>query len=405
MRYAPIPRPCAIVLATLLLAALCAPAFADPTTQELIGTMGYIDWNRQRVVATGTGIPPHTATDPSHARAAARRAAVLDARRNLLEVIKNVRIDSSTVVDNLIVSSDTVKSTISGLLRGAVVDRENERPNGSMRVTVSLPLTGALARDLLSAAPGAHAAAPGTGRPSTNLPDEARLERRFSSLEDQLLAMQDILSQLQQVPKKAATAPANGTTGKDRVMHRLEDMAQRLRALEQQATAPSQASPHSGPKAPRAPSQAAGPATPSAPSAPPAPRLAASTPAPGAGAIPLPSPESIARSVQATGIVIDARGTDFLPSLKPRLTSRGNVVYPGPGTDFTTAVNSGYVRYYRDIATAQRSARAGASPLTLRGTGRGSDIELAAQDAALLRSLASAEGGNVLDQCRVVVVF
>jgi hypothetical protein len=109
--------------------------------------------------------------------------------------------------------------------------------------------------------------------------------------------------------------------------------------------------------------------------------------------------------VHATGIVIDARGTDFLPSLKPRLTSGGSVVYPGPGTDFTTAVNSGYVRYYRDIATAQHSARAGASPLTLRGTGRGSDIELAAQDAALLRSLASAEGGNVLDQCRVVVVF
>ena len=75
--------------------------------------------------------------------AMARMAAIMDAQRNLLGIIKGVQIDSDTLMQDLIIESDTVKRNISGLLRGAQIIEEGERDNEEYYVKMRVPLYGA----------------------------------------------------------------------------------------------------------------------------------------------------------------------------------------------------------------------------------------------------------------------
>ena len=75
--------------------------------------------------------------------AMARMAAIMDAQRNLLGIIKGVQIDSDTLMQDLIIESDTVKRNISGLLRGAQIIEEHERDNDEYYVKMRVPLFGA----------------------------------------------------------------------------------------------------------------------------------------------------------------------------------------------------------------------------------------------------------------------
>ena len=74
--------------------------------------------------------------------AMARMAAIMDAQRNLLGIIKGVQIDSDTLMQDLIIESDTVKRNISGLLRGAQIIEEHERDNEEYYVKMRVPLYG-----------------------------------------------------------------------------------------------------------------------------------------------------------------------------------------------------------------------------------------------------------------------
>jgi len=59
------------------------------------------------------------------AKMLARRAAVVDGRRNLLEVIDGVRITSGTTVKDLTLESDLIGTRVKGMLQGAFVTSEN----------------------------------------------------------------------------------------------------------------------------------------------------------------------------------------------------------------------------------------------------------------------------------------
>ncbi|MBR1859027.1 MAG: LPP20 family lipoprotein [Selenomonadaceae bacterium] len=72
----------------------------------------------------------------------ARMAAVMDAQRNLLGIIKGVQIDSDTLMEDLIISSDVVKRNISGLLRGAQIIEEYQRNDDEYYVKMRVPLYG-----------------------------------------------------------------------------------------------------------------------------------------------------------------------------------------------------------------------------------------------------------------------
>ncbi|MCG6533582.1 MAG: LPP20 family lipoprotein [Syntrophales bacterium LBB04] len=99
---------------------------------------GGIDWVGGYITAIGNG----TSEKPSlaQARLLARRAAVVDAQRNLLEMINGVKVDSQTTVENFTVKQDIIKTNVSGIVKGAhiVKDSFEKQPDGSIVATVEM---------------------------------------------------------------------------------------------------------------------------------------------------------------------------------------------------------------------------------------------------------------------------
>lgn len=116
---------------------------------QSMGNSGSVDWSSQIIQATGigTGNP----NQPLHAqRAMAIRAAKVDAWRNLLEAIKGVYLSSETTVRNAMVENDVIQTRVEGLLKGfSQVGEPKYLSDGSVEVTVEIPLTGALTDALL----------------------------------------------------------------------------------------------------------------------------------------------------------------------------------------------------------------------------------------------------------------
>ncbi|MDQ7031341.1 MAG: LPP20 family lipoprotein [Desulfonauticus sp.] len=110
---------------------------------------GQIDWTTGVVTAKGIGAPPATAVNMAQARAMAVRAATVVARRNLLEVIKGVQIDSTTTVQNYMVTNDIIVSRVNGFLQNSQVLDISYMSDGSVEVTVGVNLRGGLANILI----------------------------------------------------------------------------------------------------------------------------------------------------------------------------------------------------------------------------------------------------------------
>ncbi|MBM3315828.1 hypothetical protein FJY71_08350 [candidate division WOR-3 bacterium] len=80
---------------------------------------GVIDWGGRIVRATGSGVADPGITNPAQARLMAERAAVVNAQRNLLEIVKGVRVNSDTKVENFMTRYDVVNSAVEGTVMGA----------------------------------------------------------------------------------------------------------------------------------------------------------------------------------------------------------------------------------------------------------------------------------------------
>jgi len=148
-----------------------------------VGSTGKVDWSTGVITAVGIGAPPAQPANAAQARAMAERAAQVVAYRNLLEAVKGVQVDSTTTVENFIVSSDVIKTQVSGIIQGAMVMDKKYMSDGSVEVTVGMKLTGALAEALLPKTPpasvpvpaaGATAAQPQAGQLYTGLIVDAR---------------------------------------------------------------------------------------------------------------------------------------------------------------------------------------------------------------------------------------
>ena len=111
---------------------------------------GQIDWQDGRVTAVGIGAAPANAVNKAQARGMAKRAATVVARRNLLELLQGVRIDSTTTVLNHMVADDSVNSRVRGMLHNSRILDTAYMSDGSVEVTVGVGLRGGLADTLLS---------------------------------------------------------------------------------------------------------------------------------------------------------------------------------------------------------------------------------------------------------------
>lgn len=88
---------------------------------------------------TGTGMADES-LNPSQRRLMARRAAMEDAWRQLLEAAKGVQIDSQTTVRDFITENDAIRSKVMGVIRGAQIIDEEALPDGSYEVKMRLDM-------------------------------------------------------------------------------------------------------------------------------------------------------------------------------------------------------------------------------------------------------------------------
>ncbi|MFT7246666.1 MAG: hypothetical protein ACI82A_004045 [Candidatus Azotimanducaceae bacterium] len=98
-------------LAVLLLAIIVSPAALADDTGLL--------------VAQGFGTADGEKYSSAQGKMLARRAAITDGRRNLLEVVEGVRITSGTTVKDLTLEKDEIGTRVKGMLRGSFVISEN----------------------------------------------------------------------------------------------------------------------------------------------------------------------------------------------------------------------------------------------------------------------------------------
>jgi len=117
--------------------------------EQPVGSSGKVDWTTGVITAVGIGAPPAQPANAAQARAMAERAAQVVAYRNLLESVKGVRVDSTTTVENFIVTSDVIRTEVNGIIQGAMIMDKKYMSDGSVEVTVGMKLTGALADALL----------------------------------------------------------------------------------------------------------------------------------------------------------------------------------------------------------------------------------------------------------------
>jgi len=146
---------------------------------EQMGDKGKINWSEGYIEAVGIGAPPERYIGKPQARPMALRAAKVDAYRNLLEVTKGVRIDSATVVKDFTVESDVINAQVEGLVRGAKVVNQDYLSDGTVEVTVRMPMAGGLAEVIIPKAlekkPESTPPAPaGTGDVYTGMVVDAR---------------------------------------------------------------------------------------------------------------------------------------------------------------------------------------------------------------------------------------
>jgi hypothetical protein len=94
------------------------PVFAPGEVRELVPG-GAIDWSGKTVWARGAGVLDPGNSNRDLARQMAERAATVVAQRNLFEIVKGVRVDSDTRVQDLMAERDSVYQRVEAVVKGA----------------------------------------------------------------------------------------------------------------------------------------------------------------------------------------------------------------------------------------------------------------------------------------------
>lgn len=127
----------------LILACLFTPYLhSDPLSEGLIEAVGM-----------GT-VDSAKTKSRVQAKLMARRAAIVDAQRNLLEMIEGVRVTSGTTVRDAQLESDLIANRVKGLLTGAFVIKESVvADEGTFLAEVTLGICVTVAQDNCRARP------------------------------------------------------------------------------------------------------------------------------------------------------------------------------------------------------------------------------------------------------------
>lgn len=102
---------------------------------------GSINWTEQYIEAEGNSVFDTLRFKiKNQARLMAQRGAIVDAQRNLLEVVNGVLVEGQTTVKDLAVESDEIRTKVSGTLKGAVQVGKTKFEDGVATVRLRIPL-------------------------------------------------------------------------------------------------------------------------------------------------------------------------------------------------------------------------------------------------------------------------
>ncbi len=261
---------------------------------EWVGANSGVNWSAGSIQSEGAGVGPD-GSPPSMARMMACRAAVLDAQRNLLESIEGVRVEGTTVVANMMVESDVIKTSVSGLLQGAQVIKRDPQSDGSCIVQMTAPIggrfTAAIYQQVFENAP------------------QVGYEPPYSTAIALMELVDSGINFLISPARAAETLPWQDA---------IDALSARISSLEDLLTT------H-------------------------------------------PAVVEAGKS-GPTGLVIDARGSNFIPSMSPKIRKiRAGVIYPAKKHQISRRERGQLVSLFtRDINTAKRHPRVGDRPVVLK---------------------------------------
>ncbi len=399
------------VLSLFLALFLLAIGVVAASAADLIENLGEgrVNWSLGLVTANGIGAPPKDIKNPAQIRAMTQRAAIIVARRNLLEVLKGVRIDSDTRVDNFILSSDVIKTQVSGILQGSQVIQTKYFSDGSIEVTVGVYLRGELASALMP--PSLFPAAPTLPA----LPGPAKPQERPVAEASPILG--EAVAHTAKEPAKESVAVASAPSiAKGEKERKAEET--RVEPAPSPPVEKREAEPAGKAEITRQPDAEKGPDSltavaahpiPSAPSGLSEASKPQSSTAMGEKEEKVTfSPAAAPAPILATGLVIDARGLGLKPALLPRIVNEGgSEVYSSRQVSRQNAVEQGLVGYAKDVPAAQRNIRVTDKPLLVKGIKAAgkekTDVVIPDPDAATVMAAASAF--NFLEKSRVIIVY
>ena len=320
---------------------------------ETLG-QGSINWTSGEVFATGIGVPPATASNPAQSRAMAMRAAQVVAYRNLLEIVKGVRVDSETVVENFMTKSDIIRTRVDGIVKGARIVKTQYMSDGAVEVLVAMPLAGALMDAVVPDSFGAR---------SSTIPPSYPLSKVPAPV-------------VKPTPPQQRPQTLQKPSGPEKRPEPFKPDVQKQEPLKPQ--------PLPQPLPEKKPEQKiTEPSTPEQPS-------------------------TQFKGGKATGIVIDGRGLGLKPALLPKIVdSQGQEIYVGQVVTRTNAVEQGVAGYAKDVNAAANNFRVTDNPAVIKGVKASgaarTDVVLNQADSAMLRDLG--KKGDFLQYCRVIIVY
>ncbi|HPE64789.1 MAG TPA: hypothetical protein PK849_01305 [Synergistales bacterium] len=104
-----------VLLVLLFVLAVQTAGIAAETETEVEKEKALIDWGQNYIEGSGMAVAPEGTTG-AQAKALARRGAMVDLQRNMLEFVCGVQIDARTVMDDFM-AEDRVRSEVHGLIR------------------------------------------------------------------------------------------------------------------------------------------------------------------------------------------------------------------------------------------------------------------------------------------------
>lgn len=171
------------ILLLLLLTFSTGPAMAGLFDQDssLIEKKlkGEVDWERGLIRASGTSRATPSSDNGKDniavKRLAVMRAAKIDAMRNILDVIKTIRVDSATNVESYMISSDFVRNKLHETIRKAQVVSKRYISDDGLELTIELPIFGSFIETMVPDTGGLSVATRGAEQESGIIIDASGL--------------------------------------------------------------------------------------------------------------------------------------------------------------------------------------------------------------------------------------